>query len=345
MDSKGYIALNDFDFESAEKNDRTIARFATRKLYDKKTLGEEMRLLYVALTRAKRYMYVTSSISNEKLKTFGKIKGISAPGSMLDIIDDAICNGANISYSLHRNELLDDISQKKQTYVFPAANPELVGKIEEMQSFVYPHEKATKLAIKYSVSALDSLDEQTVSAYTDGDFKDVGTIYHKIMQHIDFATSGVKEVEQEIARLVEEKAITQEEVDMAREADGDEFLKKIARCLDGDIIRKAYEWEKQGRCVREKAFMMYKPAREVRSDFDADEKVLVQGVIDLFIDGDEKIIVDFKNSLLKNENSLEKYEKQLNLYRIAVESAISAKVDKLLLYSFKTGEIKNVRII
>ena len=172
VDSKGYIALNDFDFESAEKNDRTIARFATRKLYDKKTLGEEMRLLYVALTRAKRYMYVTSSISNEKLKTFGKIKGISAPGSMLDIIDDAICNGANISYSLHRNELLDDISQKKQTYVFPAANPELVGKIEEMQSFVYPHEKATKLAIKYSVSALDSLDEQTVSAYTDGDFKD-----------------------------------------------------------------------------------------------------------------------------------------------------------------------------
>lgn len=345
VDSKGYIAIKDFDFDSSEKNGRTISRFATRKLYGKKTLGDEMRLLYVALTRAKRYMYVTSSISKDKLKNFGNIKGISAPGSMLDIIGDAICEGANVKYTLHGNEDLEGVSQKKQTYVFPAADAELANKIESLQNFVYPHERATKLAIKYSVSALDSLDEQTVSAYAVGDFKNVGTIYHKIMQYIDFGVRGVEGVKKEIKRLVEEKSLTQEEVDVAKEADGDEFERKIARCLDSDVIKTASKWEKQGRCSREKAFMMYKPAREVSGDFDSDEKVLVQGVIDLFIDGDEKIIVDFKNSLLKDENSLEKYEKQLNLYRIAVESAISAKIDKLLLYSFKTGEVKNVRII
>ena len=65
--------------------------------------------------------------------------------------------------------------------------------------------------------------------------------------------------------------------------------------------------------------------------------MLVQGVIDLLIDGDERIIVDFKNSYLRSAEALEKYKKQLNLYKKAVESSFLGKVDKILLYSFKTG--------
>ena len=89
--------------------------------------------------------------------------------------------------------------------------------------------------------------------------------------------------------------------------------------------------------------MMYKPAREVSEDFDTSERVLVQGVIDLYIAGDEKIIVDFKNSNLKDDETLKKYEKQLKLYKMAVESADNVKIDRILLYSFKTGNVKEFK--
>ena len=344
VDGKGYIAMNDFDFDKNIKSDKTISKFATRKLYDKKTLGEEMRLLYVALTRAKRYMYATSSVSKKKLETFGVVKGISAPSSMLDIIGDSIADGGKIAFTVHGREEFEGVQTKKQSYVFPPANKTLKAEIEMAQAFEYPHAKETKLAIKYSVSALDSLDEQTVSAYAEGDFKNIGTIYHKVMQYIDFSACGTDGVKNEIARLVQEKYLTEQEVEEARAVDGENFEKKIATCLASEIIRKAYEAEKAGKCFREKSFMMYKPAREVSDDFDTDEKVLVQGVIDLYICGEKKIIVDFKNSNLKDEESLKKYEKQLKLYKMAVESADNVKIDSILLYSFKTGNIKEFKV-
>ena len=84
--------------------------------------------------------------------------------------------------------------------------------------------------------------------------------------------------------------------------------------------------------------MMYKKANEVSDDFTSDDRVLVQGVIDLFIDGEKKIIVDFKTSSLSDEKTVEKYKKQLYLYKSAIESATRAKVDQVLLYSFATGK-------
>ena len=91
-------------------------------------------------------------------------------------------------------------------------------------------------------------------------------------------------------------------------------------------------------CHREKSFLMYVPAKEVGAA-STEDRVLVQGVIDLLIDGRERVIVDFKNSALRSAEALEKYKKQLNLYKKAVESSFSGKVDRILLYSFKTGDI------
>ena len=81
--------------------------------------------------------------------------------------------------------------------------------------------------------------------------------------------------------------------------------------------------------------MMYKPANEVRSEFGSSEEVLVQGVIDLLILGEKTIIVDFKYSSLDDEETKNKYKKQLNLYKMAVKSAFGGReVDEIGLYSF-----------
>ena len=91
-------------------------------------------------------------------------------------------------------------------------------------------------------------------------------------------------------------------------------------------------------------FMMYKPASSLGGQFKTDDKVLVQGVVDLFINGKKKILVDFKYSRLDDERIAEKYKTQLYLYKSAIESAVSAKIDRIVIYSFLTGSTIDLTI-
>ena len=79
----------------------------------------------------------------------------------------------------------------------------------------------------------------------------------------------------------------------------------------------------------------------------ANEKVMAKGAIErigLKINGgEENVIVDFKYSGLSDEKLAEKYARQLKTYKIAVMQAYDVKVDKILLYSFKTGHFIDIK--
>ena len=67
-----------------------------------------------------------------------------------------------------------------------------------------------------------------------------------------------------------------------------------------------------------------------------DEKVLIQGVIDLyFIDKDDNLIlVDYKTDKNVDEETLkQRYLNQLNMYEIALEKSLNMKVSKKIIYS------------
>ena len=182
--------------------------------------------------------------------------------------------------------------------------------------------------MKYSVSSLYRMDEKSVPVYEEG--ANVGTVYHRIMQYIDFFARGEDEVKAELRRMTAEGLITEEEAD---EID----VSLIVRCLDCEVMDMAREALLRGRCLREQPFMMYKPANELREDFKSSDRVLVQGVIDLFISAERKVLVDFKYSRLDDEKLVERYKTQLKLYKSAIESAISEKVDDVVIYSFTSG--------
>lgn len=112
--------------------------------------------------------------------------------------------------------------------------------------------------------------------------------------------------------------------------------------MSSDVISLARKAEEKGLCEREKSFMMLRPANEISSALNSDDRVLVQGVIDLLIKGEECVVVDFKYADFAHSKNLEKYKEQLKLYKMAVESAGLAKVDRLALYSFKTGQTLDV---
>ena len=73
------------------------------------------------------------------------------------------------------------------------------------------------------------------------------------------------------------------------------------------------------------------------------ENILVQGIIDLYYINKENeiVLVDYKTDYVpeKDENYLkEKYAKQLELYKRAIEQALKQKVTKTYIYSTYLGK-------
>ena len=123
------------------------------------------------------------------------------------------------------------------------------------------------------------------------------------------------------------------------------FKKKISTIEAENIdINKILEftksklWEelKNAKLVeREKAFYISITAEEIYNN-KIEEDILVQGIIDLYYinEKDELILVDYKTDYVSNEQELaQKYFKQLELYKRALEEALSKKVMKTYIYS------------
>ena len=305
----------------------TLSEKAVKLAKEIQDAKEEMRLFYVALTRAKQYLYITGVAGATRLETFGKVPETGGASLPYGFLSDAAYRGTLdvLPEIVPENEERETAVASTALPVLDNAREEDVKSISDAMDFVYPHARSTSLAMKYSVSALDGgSDEATMSVFADK--ADEGTLYHRVMEAIDYEKRGVQGVREEFARFVEEGIMTADELARVDE-------NAIARCLDSPLMEKA----RKGKCLREQSFLMYVPASELGQG-DTSDKILVQGVVDLIIDGEERIIVDFKNSALRSAEAREKYKNQLYLYKNAVEHALFDKVDRLFLYSFKLNE-------
>ena len=77
---------------------------------------------------------------------------------------------------------------------------------------------------------------------------------------------------------------------------------------------------------------------------EADEKILVQGVIDLYFinKNDELVLIDYKTDYVPEGQEftlVEKYKKQLELYKVALEQSLKRKVDKMAIYSLYLNKL------
>ena len=324
-DNRGYVGMAYFDFERRAKQ-KTLSLAALSAMKAARERRDETRLYYVALTRAKQYLYVTGRCPKSQLENFGAIPLPDPPVSLLDHIREAKYEGKMFVLKKHYSEdPAPYLGIYRELPPVGEADDDASARIKKAMSFSYPHRAATSLSMKYSVSALDGGgDELTLGAFADR--ADEGILYHKIMEHIDFEAEGRAGVEAELDRMTSEGVLTE-----AERAATD--VGAIAECLASPVMRLA----RKSVCYRERSFLMYLPANEVGGE-SPDDKVLVQGVIDLLIDGEERVIVDFKNSALRNAEAMEKYKKQLYLYKKAVENSFLGKVDRVVLYSFKTGK-------
>lgn len=352
---------------------------------------EEMRILYVALTRARERLYITansygrtslSTIENKSAEAalFPGAFNLKSANSLISWILAAIYPLE--SSDSHTFEFINcaDVEPKD---IYAADSQEIHEekqvdhkKVEEIRArfdFKYPYEHLNKLPAKLSVSkltptVLDDVDNDSVSLESADEAHileiseffeskskqtsaDKGTATHLFLQFCDFENASANGIDNELDRLVEKRFISPNVAKLINKKQLEAFFKS-------DLYRSLSCAEK---VYREQRFNILLPASHFTKDesFEqqiSDEKILVQGVIDLFFTTpDGKIVLcDYKTDYLTEEerNSAplaikklkERHGEQLSYYSMAIEQLCGKKPDKILIYSLPFGEALEIEL-
>ncbi len=309
------------DAKKTKRHTLTGSFLETKK--KKNELEERLRLMYVAMTRAKNHLFISMQAQNVK-KHFADENGTF--GKWLQMAREA-------------NPTLDALyvdsnwqdCQADDAKAMPAMPHE---ENFELLDFVYPYETETKSEVKYTVTSLMQDGERgaVVDVEQSERVRLLGVAYHAVLERIDFNRVERGDIEDIIKELVFSGDISEE---IATELSID----TISNILKLPVFKLATT----GRTLREKDFMLYLPACEVVDDQASTDRVLVQGVIDLLILGEQNVLVDYKYSALSQDKLTAKYKKQISLYKTAVEKLLKLKIDKAVIIALKSA--KEIEII
>ena len=106
--------------------------------------------------------------------------------------------------------------------------------------------------------------------------------------------------------------------------------------MSSALGRRLAKAQEAGCLYRERQFIMGVPARLLRPEWDSDELVVVQGIVDAwFVENGQIVIVDYKTDRVEAEkNLIDRYGKQLYYYKMALEQAEQMPVKECVIYSF-----------
>lgn len=161
-----------------------------------------------------------------------------------------------------------------------------------------------------------------------------GTLMHLVLQKINFREDyTLEKLEALKDELIAKNFITRLQGESIE-------LEKVLKFLNSDFAQNI----KNAKLIeKEKAFCTKVMAKTIYEEAGECDEILVQGIIDLYFI-DEKgqlILVDYKTDYIKSgeENILiNKYKKQLEIYKKALEEALHRKVEKTYIYSLKLNE-------
>ena len=181
---------------------------------------------------------------------------------------------------------------------------------------------------------------------------DRGSAYHKVMELLDFAAvmeaAGeplikepekeakqrvCKEVDRQLQQFVDREVLTKQWKEGVRSD-------KIAAFFATGLAKRMTEADRAGRLYREQPFVMSLPASRLSKEFPDTEKVLIQGIIDVYFEEDGKIVIaDYKTDAVKEpEELIKRYQVQLDYYAEALERLTGKEVSQKIIYSFALAQ-------
>ena len=339
----------------------TLARNAVKQRLERETLSEELRLLYVAMTRAKERLYITAAMK-DPMKLMEKAENSVSNPMAPEILSQSAAlinwliyaaladNKRNLSLNVYactqEGEAVFESEEK------PEADGELIKELSRNLSFSYPHKQAEGLPSKLTATELkgrlqkdedaEELLKLPVREFSMPDFtkKDKpltgtarGIATHLLLQYMDFSKGGSpEEVKKEAERLMAQEFLSPQEAD-AVDAEA------VARLFNSPLGKRMQEAD---RLQREFRFSLLWDAEELYSDCSG-EKLLMQGVVDCFLEEqDGLVIIDYKTDYIKSKEELIKkrdyYAVQMEVYAKSLSKICGKPVKECILYFISIGE-------
>lgn len=325
---------------------------------------EELRLLYVAMTRAREKLILTM-VQPNAVKRLADLAAMldDAPTVAAYALRDARTMGDWLMTALLRHPsahewrrlidreelplLPDDIpwdlrfcrptlpqtADAEEATSVPA-DPALVREIRERMAYRYPHEALARVPAKLaaSESAHGELKRQFVAQARPAFLgsgglspAERGTAMHTFMQFADYARAST-DTEHEIARLTQAGFLTE-----AQAASLDR--KKLTAFFGSTLYARMC---RSPRCRREFPFTALRSAARLEPTADSGEQFVIQGIADcLFEEDGGLVIVDYKTDRVREPPELiRRYRQQLAIYRDTLGISLGMPVKECVLYSF-----------
>ena len=320
----------------------TASHLLMQARLEDKVMGEEMRLLYVAMTRAEEKLIITAECMLELDKEGNSDESkdpVSYKGNYLDFLWnrlEQVPDALSLTRITSEKPIyLQMIETKKQEKNLPD-----LTEISKRINTVYPYESAVKTPAKFTATALGIAAGETGDEATLGGAlymglplfmkkknraltpKERGDVYHKVMEHLDFSAASA---EKELDRMQADNTVTEEERRAVDTAELQSFL-------DSDIARRA-----KNSPYIEREFRLFTTVNKTDlQDPDNDDLSFIQGVADMFFQENGKIVlVDYKtNRNTTAEKLTEEYKGQLEIYKKALEEMTGMEVAECVLFSF-----------
>ena len=395
------VAVDYVDSGRRIKN-KTLRRAVLSAKMKEDNLSEELRVLYVALTRAREKLILTAVLDKAEEKwELSRMTGqekltyldFCEAGSYMDFLlpilpktgiavttlgtEDLVAEEIREQLRMgDRRELLQRVTDGKTPLPGdPEENERKLAKLRERFAYAYPYPGLQKLYTKTTVSELKiaAMAEKDEAAFHTFEEKEVvpyipafrreqekvsgavrGNAFHRTMELLDFSylfmESGLfagcpgtyEEYRQglDTDRLqVRLKEFLQRETASLRLTE--EYaqavsLPKIRHFLEQELAYRMWRAFEQGLLHREQPFVLGIDAKRLDQDLPEGEKVLIQGIIDVFfIENGEIVLLDYKTDVIDSLQALwNRYSVQIQYYEEALTKLMQLPVKERILYSF-----------
>lgn len=332
----------------------TIAKEAIKIKSKTELLSEEMRLLYVALTRAKEKIIITGVEKDLQKALENKQKELDMYGgaqkiplnlvkkskTYLDWLEYVylfnkeknIIEFNKIVLENEKTKEENDNKKEKKIDVIKDISKEQKEEVNKKLTWKYKYIESTKIEGKTSVSAIAKYGEKNIQIVEKPKFMqnieilnkaEIGTLMHLILQKLDFRENyNEKTLNDLIQKLIYLNIITEKQ---------SQYIDK-KRLLEFTKTELFKEIQNAKEIYKEQPFHMSV------IDENTKESILIQGIIDLYYinQNNEIVLVDYKTEYVEKNNEqelIEKYKPQLKIYKKAIEEALNKNVEKVYIYS------------
>ena len=340
----------------------TATKEAIKIKTKEESIAEEMRILYVALTRAKEKLIITG-VENDFTKSIDQKKELleiyekendkinhlvlKKYLSYLEWIELVYLNHQDIENQITLNKIAkkDVLKAEENQEEQEKKNIELPEKIDyekinEILNWQYKYKEMTNIQSKMSVTKIKELKNNDTQKQQHIEIKpkfmldktkvssaERGTITHLILQKLDFTKEySREELAQFVNNLCTKNIITQIQKDSVN-------IDKIYQIINTQFIKNLKNAKE---IKKETPFYTYINTKEIYNTQNS-ENILVQGIIDLYYinQQNEVILVDYKTDYVEGsgEELIDKYKVQLEIYKKALEESLKEKVKHVYIYS------------